>query len=65
MSILAIVIIGVVVLALGINEWRSRNKPLASGLSNPMGGNPNRGGNRGITGGHHFDQPRDDRYRRE
>ena len=65
MSIPAIVIIGVVVLALGIMEWRSRNKPLASGLSNPMGGNPNRGGNRGLTGGHTFDQPHDDRYRRD
>ncbi len=56
---LAIIIVGVVVLALGILEWRSWTKPMAPGLNDWWGGNPNRGGDRGITGGHHFDQPHD------
>ena len=28
----AILIVGVVLLAIGVNEWRTRKKPLASGM---------------------------------
>ena len=56
----AVIIIGTIS-ALAFFEWRSWNKPLARGLQDQDwgGGNPNRGGNRGMTGGHTFDQRHD------
>jgi hypothetical protein len=61
MSFLAIIIIiGAGVVALGIIlEWRSWKRPVAPGYGNWWGGNPRRGGDRAITGGHSFDQRHD------
>jgi hypothetical protein len=54
----AVILLGTVI-ALAILEWRSWKKPLAHGLEDWAGGNPYRGGDRGLTGGHTFDERHD------